>query len=306
VGEFVLGGVPEWELTHRIGEELTIAKAKNVFLRNEIGLTLGMPMSDRSLTPSPVEAHVLMASARRCALCFGFDGNLERQKGQIAHIDQDRTNADEANLVYLCLVHHDEYDSRTSQVKGITAGELRGYKERLISAISSGQHLLTKPQSPDIARSEAIRGHDERLFRQADEILAERFLTDVLDVLQSDDSYRMSHLRKIDSFRSFFSETGNQFIGGDLSTKLAFLIESIDALLLFLARSFFVYPNHQSPNEDLRLCMYPELNVDRNGIGSVESVTKYAAFQRQLDDAVRKVRATYKDYRLAINDYLLL
>jgi len=62
------------------------------------------------------------------------------KKGQIGHIDQNPTNADESCLVYLCLEHHDEYDSKTSQIKGITESELRIYKDRLIAAITAGGH----------------------------------------------------------------------------------------------------------------------------------------------------------------------
>jgi ribosomal protein L15E len=46
-------------------------------------------------------------------------------KGQIAHVDHDATNNDPDNLVWLCLDHHDQNDSRTSQSKGLTISELR-------------------------------------------------------------------------------------------------------------------------------------------------------------------------------------
>ena len=123
-------------------------------------------MSDRTPIPGAAETHVLMASARRCALCFGFNGDLTRKKGQIAHIDQNASNADEKNLVYLCIEHHDEYDSTTSQVKGITEAELRTYKERLISVVASGEHLRpASVQSAAAAKEDAIRGHDRTVVQ---------------------------------------------------------------------------------------------------------------------------------------------
>ncbi|AFZ18396.1 HNH endonuclease signature motif containing protein [Allocoleopsis franciscana] len=97
-------------------------------------------MGNRKPIPPQVEINILLASARRCALCFGFEGDFTRKKGQIAHIDQDSSNPDEANLVYLCFEHHDEYDSSTSQSKGITQSELREYKKSLLAAISRGEH----------------------------------------------------------------------------------------------------------------------------------------------------------------------
>jgi hypothetical protein len=248
-----------------------------------------------------------MESARRCALCFGFDGDLQRKKGQIAHIDQNSSNADAGNLVYICLEHHDEYDSKTSQVKGITEVELQSYKARLTAAIARGDHLgVSAPQSGAIAKENAIRGHDERLFRQADELLQERFLQEFLNQLQSDDSYWISSASRIDTFRGTFTETGNQFIDTGLSEKLRLLIEGLDALLVFLARTFFVYPEQQHYADDTRLCMFPELNVDRAGPGTAESMRKYDKFQAELDKLSGDVRAAYAQYRLAVKHYLYL
>ncbi len=97
-------------------------------------------MGNRKPILPQVEMNILLGSARRCALCFGFEGDFTRKKGQIAHIDQDSSNPDEANLVYLCFEHHDEYDSSTSQSKGITQAELREYKKRLLAAITADKH----------------------------------------------------------------------------------------------------------------------------------------------------------------------
>jgi hypothetical protein len=95
-------------------------------------------MNIRKSIPAEVQTKILVDSARRCALCFGLDGDLEQKRGQIAHADGDASNAEESNLVFLCIDHHDQYDSRTSQSKGITKLELLEYKSRLIAAIEAG------------------------------------------------------------------------------------------------------------------------------------------------------------------------
>ena len=56
------------------------------------------------------------------------------KKGQIAHLDQDPSNNNLANLAFLCLDHHDEYDSKTSQSKGLTKGEIVRYRDELYAA----------------------------------------------------------------------------------------------------------------------------------------------------------------------------
>jgi hypothetical protein len=80
---------------------------------------------------------VLLRSRRRCALCYGLNRELTLKPGQIAHLDRDAGNAAEDNLVFLCLEHHDAYDSRTSQSKGLTAGELRAFRAELHAAVSA-------------------------------------------------------------------------------------------------------------------------------------------------------------------------
>lgn len=85
----------------------------------------------RPKIPRKVVASVLIECRRRCAICFGIDrGNL-RKKGQVAHLDKNRNNNKKENLVWLCLSHHDEYDGRTSQSKGITIDEVRIYRDEL-------------------------------------------------------------------------------------------------------------------------------------------------------------------------------
>src|SRR6266567_8992503 len=73
-------------------------------------------------------AAVLIKSARRCCLCFGLNGDFSEKKGQIAHLDHNAANNSECNLVFLCLEHHDAFDSSTSQSKGITREEIKYYR----------------------------------------------------------------------------------------------------------------------------------------------------------------------------------
>ena len=74
---------------------------------------------------------VLLKSRRRCCLCFWLEGIDEVRKGQIAHLDQNNENADEDNLVFLCLDHHDEYDAKTSTTKGFKLQEVRRWRDEL-------------------------------------------------------------------------------------------------------------------------------------------------------------------------------
>jgi Leucine-rich repeat (LRR) protein len=88
--------------------------------------------------PPDIETKVLTLSRRRCCLCFGLNGDFGEKKGQIAHLDHDRTNNKLENLAFLCLEHHDSYDSKTSQSKGIKEKEVKNYREELY------YHIMTK------------------------------------------------------------------------------------------------------------------------------------------------------------------
>lgn len=90
-------------------------------------------MTSRKKTPDDVTTEVLTRSRRRCCVCYGLHRDGNTKQGQIAHLDQDNRNNRPDNLAFLCLPHHDAYDSRTSQSKGFTVGEVRAYRNELYS-----------------------------------------------------------------------------------------------------------------------------------------------------------------------------
>ncbi len=85
----------------------------------------------RSPVPEAVQTEVLTLSRRRCCICFGLNQDLTIVRGQIAHLDKDPNNNDLDNLAFLCMAHHDEHDSRTSQSKSFLVQEIKGYRQEL-------------------------------------------------------------------------------------------------------------------------------------------------------------------------------
>lgn len=78
-----------------------------------------------------VQADVVIKSKRRCALCAGLNDDLSEKPGQIAHLNGDNSDGRFENLVWLCLEHHDKFDSKTSQTKNYTALEVRSHRDKL-------------------------------------------------------------------------------------------------------------------------------------------------------------------------------
>ncbi len=118
----------------------------------------------RKKVPQSVEANVLVSSRRRCCLCFGLRRDLGEKGGQIAHLDHNNENNSEENLAFLCLEHHDQYDSRTSQSKNYTISEVKRYRSELYSAVLDPVPRSAVTQAPD---PERFRTHADQEGRAA-------------------------------------------------------------------------------------------------------------------------------------------
>jgi hypothetical protein len=105
-------------------------------------------MQTRKPIPEDTQHRVFDRSRRRCALCAHFDNDYTRKEGQLAHIDRDPSNAAEENLVYLCLPHHDDYDTKRRQTKNLTEREAKTARNRLYDFIEHGGDLAAGPQRP--------------------------------------------------------------------------------------------------------------------------------------------------------------
>lgn len=91
---------------------------------------------NRKKIPTKTETQVLTQSRRRCCICYGLNKDVKIKQGQIAHINKDRTDNRLDNLVFLCLSHHDQYDSTTSQSKNLTKNEIREFRKELHNQIN--------------------------------------------------------------------------------------------------------------------------------------------------------------------------
>lgn len=91
-----------------------------------------------SKSKAHVENEVLLRCRRRCCVCFGLyrDGRVKR--GQIAHLFCRKERHELEDLAFLCLDHHDQYDSMTSQSKKLTANEIRVFRNELEGYIQRG------------------------------------------------------------------------------------------------------------------------------------------------------------------------
>jgi len=87
-----------------------------------------------------VETQVLQACRRRCCLCYFLRDDRGEKSGQIAHLNRDSSDSKLENLVWLCLEHHDTYDSKTSQSKNYTVNEVTDYRDKLNQEFGTISH----------------------------------------------------------------------------------------------------------------------------------------------------------------------
>lgn len=92
-------------------------------------------MAERAYIKRSVQDAILVEARRRCCICFGLSRDFDMKVGQLAHLDHNSTNSAPGNLAFLCWLHHNEYDSKTSQSKNFTQGEVRQYRIELLDQI---------------------------------------------------------------------------------------------------------------------------------------------------------------------------
>ena len=106
---------------------------------------------------------VLVASRRRCALCYGLDGDTTEKEGQLAHVDRDAANAVVENAAWLCTKHHSRYDSRSRQTKGHTPEELLAYRTMLYAHMASPSAWPDAGPSPTGGAGVSLEVFDRRV-----------------------------------------------------------------------------------------------------------------------------------------------
>lgn len=89
----------------------------------------------RKHIPHQIQVSILVKSRRRCCICYGLNRDTALKAGQIAHLDHNASDSSEDNLAFLCLEHHDQYDSPARQSKGLMIHEVRTFRNELYCAI---------------------------------------------------------------------------------------------------------------------------------------------------------------------------
>lgn len=194
----------------------------------------------RKKTLPDVETTVLANSARRCTLCFHLKGDLTEKLGQIAHLDDDRTNRDEDNLAWLCLDHHSLYDSKTKQHKNYTIHEVKAARTKLYELVANGKHLTPAAAQP-------------YLQAEADKKILHDFLETVpssgaINFLRTNNfagfSFDEKRLEEIEAFFHDRNGPDHEFLDADLEAARQKFRASCQTFLVTVATNTF--PTHNA------------------------------------------------------------
>jgi hypothetical protein len=149
------------------------------------------------------------------------------------------------------------------------------------------------------------RAHDIEIFKKLDLALAEAQVRDFVELLQTDHSYWLHAAGAFHKFERMCARTENQYLTDAVSAAITRFSGSWGVLGGFIAQKFFVYPRSQTA-ENIRLCMTPELNMDRDGTGALEQSRKYDELSAQLDDHCSRLLGEYNSYRSQVKRQLLV
>ena len=165
--------------------------------------------------------------------------------------------------------------------------------------------VLFKNKISKIIKNPLKTEHDKDIFKKADAILPERKMINTFDFLQADHSFSCGDVIPFDDTILFYEEQQHRYFNKLLNDVTNDYLTSIKNLTNFMSSKFFVYPRGQTGG-NLRMCMHPNFNIDREGSGDPSEMEKYDKLTEELDKRVLDARNKYTAYRSLIKKHLLI
>ena len=162
-----------------------------------------------------VQHAILTKSRRRCAFCYYYEDDGREKEGQIAHIDRNHSNNSEDNLVFLCLKHHNKYDSTTSQSKGIQPEEARTSKMHLEERVKNDFAALVRESAPSQRTPlRKVEGVSIEIYERRYPVYAtfSKFVISVLTEIELREEERTAFVRGIADALFLFGEEIDNYL----------------------------------------------------------------------------------------------
>jgi len=122
------------------------------------------------------------------------------------------------------------------------------------------------------------------------------------DWLLSDHSYNSSDSSKLENFCRKAEDIENRYLKESLNASTKDMLKKATALRSFMGLKFWVFPRKQTAG-DMRFCMAPHLNIDREGAlheNIPEAMKQYDQLADELTEVYEDFKTSYDAFRLEI------
>jgi hypothetical protein len=99
-------------------------------------------MVKRKHIPVSTENELFRLSGRKCCMCFAISADFGEKQGQRAHLDGNPENFKLDNRAWLCLPHHNLYDTKYRQTRNYTMSEVKMYRTLLYEAVEKWRESI--------------------------------------------------------------------------------------------------------------------------------------------------------------------
>lgn len=202
-------------------------------------------------------------------------------------------------LIVLLLIFNNKLFDLKRELKEQSKELEEEYKEQIKEQHNEIKELEKQLKKYDDKKLQ----HDRDLFIQSRKRINEEELFVFLNRLQTDDSYVNDLYDKVMNLIYFFNKEKNTYLNKEINQECDQFTSLLVELINYLNFNFFDYPRDHDSNQ---YCLYPDLNIDRDGNGSDQQISKYRKYQDELYGLVNKVRNQYKSYRKKIKNDLIL
>ncbi|MBU2534841.1 MAG: hypothetical protein ABIK32_04420 [Chloroflexota bacterium] len=144
--------------------------------------------------------------------------------------------------------------------------------------------------------------HDINIFNESDQLLNEEQFTEYYDTLGIN-RVISGQSRRVDAFLHFFKEEGNQYLDNRIRKYCIRFVKKLDALSVFVATHFFMYPNNQSSTdmEYIQSALYPEV---LHGSSKTPEYQHAIQCQHELHSMLDEIFILYRNYRRLVKKKL--
>lgn len=145
--------------------------------------------------------------------------------------------------------------------------------------------------------------HDRKTFSDFVAAMPELQLAEIICDLRDQHSYYSSQARALDAASRHLRAPSTQYIDVEVQCAARTLGEALADLREWLSLNFFPYG--QPNGNELRFCLYPELNEDRSStFPTPEQSQRYCQFSEQLYSKLGDVDSKYAVFRSTVKKIL--